>query len=66
MPSTSKKQQNFMQAVAHNPDFAKKAGVSQSVGQDFVSADKKAGKKFAKGGSIDGVAQRGKTKGKVY
>ena len=29
-----------MQAVAHSPEFAKKAGVPQSVGQDFAEADK--------------------------
>ena len=40
MPSTSKKQHNFMAAVANNPAFAKKAGVPQSVGEDFVTADK--------------------------
>jgi hypothetical protein len=48
MPSTSKKQRNFMAAVAHSPAFAKKVGVSQSVGQDFNEADK--GRKFSKGG----------------
>ena len=48
MPSSSKKQHNFMEAVAHNPAFAKKAGVPQSVGKDFSSADK--GRKFSKGG----------------
>ena len=48
MPSTSKKQHNFMEAIAHNPAFAKKVGVPQSVGQDFSTADK--GRKFAKGG----------------
>jgi hypothetical protein len=48
MPSTSKKQHNFMAAVANNPAFAKKAGVPQSVGKDFNQADK--GRKFAKGG----------------
>jgi hypothetical protein len=47
MPSTSKKQHNFMAAVANNPKFAKKAGVPQSVGKDFADADK--GKKFGKG-----------------
>ena len=47
MPSTSKKQHNFMAAVANNPSFAKKAGVSQSVGKEFTAADK--GIKF-KGG----------------
>jgi hypothetical protein len=50
MPSSSKKQHNFMEAVAHNPAFAKKAGVPQSVGQDFSKADK--GRKFSKGGDM--------------
>jgi len=44
MPSTSQKQHNFMEAVAHNASFAKKAGVPQSVGQEFSKADK--GKTF--------------------
>jgi hypothetical protein len=48
MPSTSKKQHNFMAAVANNPSFAKKVGVPQSVGKDFNNADK--GKSFKKGG----------------
>jgi hypothetical protein len=48
MPSTSKKQHNFMAAIANNPAFAKKVGVSQSVGKDFNEADK--GKKFGSGG----------------
>jgi len=50
VPSTSKKQHNFMQAVAHNPAFAKKVGVPQSVGKDFSTADK--GRKFSKGGDM--------------
>lgn len=33
-----------MKAVAHSPEFAKKAGVPQAVGKDFADADKKAGK----------------------
>ena len=49
MPSSSKKQHNFMAAIAHNPAFAKAVGVPQSVGKDFNEADK--GKKFGKGGS---------------
>lgn len=44
MPTVSKKQQKFMEAAAHNPEFAKKAGIKQSVAKDFVVADKKAGK----------------------
>jgi len=50
MPSVSKKQHNFMAAIAHSPSFAKKAGVPVSVGKEFVSADK--GKKFSKGGDM--------------
>ena len=117
MPAKSKKQERFMQAVAHNPAFAKKAGVPQSVGKEFtksgggemkeskammkkeVSFMKKKGApksmikhemaeagmkkggmaKYAKGGTVgaskmgavktaapsrDGVAVKGKTKGK--
>ena len=37
-----------MAAIAHNPAFAKKVGVPQSVGKDFNNADK--GKKFKDGG----------------
>ena len=51
MPSTSKKQHNFMAAVANNPKFAKKVGVPKSVGEDFMEADK--GKKFRRGGTTN-------------
>lgn len=72
-----------MEGVAHNPAFAKKVGIKQSVGKEFVNADK--GKTFKEGGmatkqkfpmgekmgkvktaapSRDGVATKGKTKGK--
>jgi len=72
MPAVSAKQEKFMQAVAHNPKFAKKVGVPQSVGKEFTM------KKMAKGGGVaptkmgavktaapsrDGVATKGKTKG---
>jgi hypothetical protein len=40
-----------MAAVAHNPAFAKRVGIPQSVGKDFNEADK--GKKFGKGGMAD-------------
>jgi hypothetical protein len=50
MPSVSKKQHNFMAAIAHSPSFAKKTGVPQSVGKDFNKADK--GLKFSKGGDM--------------
>lgn len=45
MPSTSEKQKRFMAAAAHNPEFAKKAGIKQSVAKEFNDADQaKAGK----------------------
>ena len=50
MPSSSKKQHRFMEAIAHNPGFAKKVGIPQSVGKDFSNADK--GKSFSKGGDM--------------
>jgi len=37
-----------MAAAAHNPAFAKKAGISQNVAKEFNQADK--GKKFRGGG----------------
>lgn len=43
MPSTSKKQARFMAAAAHNPGFAKKAGVPQSVAREFNQADARTG-----------------------
>jgi len=39
-----------MAAIAHNPAFAKKVGIPQSVGKEFNTADK--GKKFSKGGTM--------------
>jgi hypothetical protein len=48
MPSVSKKQHNFMAAVAKNPAFAKKVGMKSSVGEEFLKADK--GRKFREGG----------------
>ena len=46
MPSKSPKQARIMQAVAHNPEFAKKVGVPQKVGAEFMAADKKLGDAF--------------------
>jgi hypothetical protein len=48
MPSKSKAQRNLMAAVANNPKFAKKAGISQTVGADYMKADKD--KKYNMGG----------------
>ena len=56
MPSVSKKQHNFMAAVANNPAFAKKAGVPQSVGKEFSNADKS--RKFSKGGDTMATAKK--------
>jgi phosphoserine phosphatase len=50
MPSVSKKQHGFMAAVANNPKFAKKVGISKSVGEEFMKADK--GRKFKEGGAL--------------
>jgi hypothetical protein len=36
MPAKSKNQYRLMQAVANNPDFAKKVGISKEVGEEFV------------------------------
>jgi len=50
MPSKSAKQARFMQAAAHNPDFAKKAGIPQSVAREFAAADEaKATKPYVSG-----------------
>ena len=77
MPAVSNKQERFMQAVANNPKFAKKAGVPQSVGKEFTKSGGGM-KKMSKGGGVmpskmgavktaapsrDGVATKGKTKG---
>ena len=40
MPTRSAKQERLMQAVAHNPSFAKKVGIPQSVGKEFVGKSK--------------------------
>lgn len=39
MPSKSPAQARLMAAVAHDPKFAKKVGIPQSVGQEFNQAD---------------------------
>ena len=42
-----------MEAVAHNPAFAKKVGISQKVGKEFAKADE--GKKFKGGGWYENI-----------
>lgn len=51
MPSTSKKQHNLMAMVANDPKAAKRVGIKQSVGEEFMKADK--GKKFGTGGNVN-------------
>ena len=43
MPSKSPKQAWLMAAAAHNPAFAKKAGVPKKVAKEFNAADKGSG-----------------------
>jgi hypothetical protein len=73
MPAVSEKQRRFMEAVANNPKFAKKVGVPQSVGKEFTGMKKMnmGGMAASKMGAVktaapsrDGVATKGKTKGK--
>lgn len=40
MPAVSAKQKRFMDAAAHSPSFAGKAGIPQGVAQDFSTASK--------------------------
>lgn len=41
MPTKSKKQEKFMNAIAHNKDFAKKVGVSQKIAKEILKPAKK-------------------------
>lgn len=45
MPSRSKAQKRTMQAAAHNPAFAKKAGIPREVAKEFAKQDAKHGSK---------------------
>jgi len=44
VPSVSKKQHNLMAMVANDPAAAKRVGIPQSVGKEFMKADK--GRRF--------------------
>jgi hypothetical protein len=61
MPSKSKAQHNFMAAVANNPQFAKRAGVPQSVGREYMKADE--GRKFEGGGPVSNCGTKRMKKG---
>ena len=50
MPATSAKQKKFMDAAAHNPAFAKKAGIPVKVAKEFSKASK--GQTFKQGGEM--------------
>ena len=50
MPSKSKAQHNLMAMVANDPAAAKRLGIPQRVGRDYVEADK--GRKFNQGGDM--------------
>jgi hypothetical protein len=41
MPSKSPAQRHLMAAAAHDPEFAKKAGVPVSVAREFFRADQR-------------------------
>jgi len=51
VPSVSRKQHNLMAMVANDPAAAKRVGIPQSVGEEYVKADK--GRKFGTGSRPD-------------
>jgi hypothetical protein len=72
MPAVSAKQEKFMRALANSPKFSKKVGVPQSVGKEFEMRSKTGKMGASKMGAVktaapsrDGVATKGKTKGKM-
>ncbi len=50
MPSTSKKQHNFMEGIAHGMTPRSGKGPSPAVAKEFVAADK--GRTFKRGGKV--------------
>lgn len=50
MPSKTKAQHDLMAMVANDPAAAKRLGIPQRVGKDFMQADK--GRKFNEGGDM--------------
>ena len=50
MPSKTKAQHNLMAMVANDPAAAKRLGIPQRVGKEFMEADK--GRKFKEGGEM--------------
>lgn len=58
MPSVSPKQARLMAAAAHNPSFAKRVGISQSVAREFNEADKGTG-------VLESIAHKKRRKGRL-
>jgi hypothetical protein len=56
MPSKSPSQHRLMEAVAHNPSFAKKVGIPQKVGKEYARADE--GKNFKGGGLYENIHKK--------
>ena len=56
MPSKSPSQHRLMEAVAHNPAFAKKVGIPTKVGKEFAKADE--GKQFKGGGLYENIHKK--------
>ncbi|MGF6604726.1 hypothetical protein P3T23_009482 [Paraburkholderia sp. GAS448] len=44
MPSRSQKQHNFWNIVSHSSEFAKKVDVSRKVADEYLEADRRAGR----------------------
>lgn len=44
MPSRSRKQHDFWNIVSHSPEFAKKVDASKKVADEFLAADRRAGR----------------------
>ena len=56
MSSKSPAQEKLMRAVAHNPQFATKVGIPQSVGEEFNAADE--AKKSRRGKLVKALAEK--------
>ena len=59
MPSKSPKQRRFMAAAANNPDFARRAGIPQSVASEYHEADKAKGMYEGGLAPMNDIIQRG-------
>jgi hypothetical protein len=63
MPATSEKQKRFMDVAAHNPKFAKQAGVPMKVAKEFSKTSK--GMSFGTGGQDSRATQQSINKPKT-